>query len=325
MPRVRRIIPFSWWPANWGLSGSRRKRAEAEYYWEGEELDYKLIEIDDPIGASAGSDEYKLARLKLDRRYHKIGEYEYSWGLVQYDPNKDAATKARDLAKLKHQFGKINGEELEYELLDLAHVDHESEDYRRAKLRLDLRFRRISDEEFEHGNLLINYPDQDSEEAVKAMLKHDLKHKKITEKTYDERLLDLKFSDKNTIEYKLALLDIAKKHGELSELAWEKESATVIQQPWFNIVGADQRAGGTGTTLAVELDWNEYFPRFLEAQGWTGMTDDDIVNSWFEEAMRQMVDPELTEDQIDAMEDEDYMPRRGAKRRKGDDGRTEYS
>jgi hypothetical protein len=261
----------------------------------------------------------------MEKRYNKVGEYDYGHGIIAYDPNMDETSKSRELAKFRHRFGKINGEELEYELLDLAHIDKNGEDYRRSRLRLDLRFRRISDEEYERSNLLITYPDDTSEDAVRAMFKHDFKHGKITDEQYDHSLLDLKFDDHESIEYKLAQLDLEKKHGNITENEWEKETATILKEPWFNIMGADQRAGATGSTLAIELDWNEFFPRFLETQGWTGHSDDEIVDRWFEEAMRQMVDPGLSDEQMDAMEDEDYMPPRGTKRRRNDDGRTEYS
>ena len=38
-------LPFSMMPASWGLKGKSRAIAEAEYYYEGEELEKVLDEI----------------------------------------------------------------------------------------------------------------------------------------------------------------------------------------------------------------------------------------------------------------------------------------
>lgn len=43
--KKRRLIPFSWLPASWGLKGRVRLEAEAAYYLEGEELETRLEQI----------------------------------------------------------------------------------------------------------------------------------------------------------------------------------------------------------------------------------------------------------------------------------------
>jgi hypothetical protein len=286
MAKIHRIIPFALWPANWGLSGSRRATAEAEYYWEGEDLDRRLLDINHP---DRDSKEYKLALCKLDRRYNKIGEFDYEYGLIAHNPAIADSVRSVELSKLKHRFGKINAEELDYEVLEHQHANKEAEAYIKDKLTLDI------------------------------------KHKKITEFQRDETLLRLRFEDHESKDFLLAMLDLQLKHGAIKEYQWEKETATLNEEPWFNVIGADQRGTTNGQQLAIELDWNEYFPRFLESKGWSGPTDDAIVDAWFTEAMYQMVQPDLTPEQMQAMEDEDYIPRRGTQRTKRDDGRSEYS
>ena len=39
-------LPFSMMPASWGLKGKSRAIAEAEYYYDGEELEKALAAID---------------------------------------------------------------------------------------------------------------------------------------------------------------------------------------------------------------------------------------------------------------------------------------
>ena len=65
-------LPFSMMPASWGLKGKSRAIAEAEYYYEGEELEEILAEI------NAESDEDKeLAKLEVQVKNGKIGQYEF--------------------------------------------------------------------------------------------------------------------------------------------------------------------------------------------------------------------------------------------------------
>ena len=65
-------LPFSMMPASWGLSGKTRAIAEAEYYYEGDELEEILAEL------NADSDNDKeLAKLEVQLKNGKIGQYEF--------------------------------------------------------------------------------------------------------------------------------------------------------------------------------------------------------------------------------------------------------
>ncbi len=65
-------LPFSMMPASWGLKGKARAKAEAEYYYEGEELEKVLAGID------AETDEDKvIAELDIDLKNEKISQSDY--------------------------------------------------------------------------------------------------------------------------------------------------------------------------------------------------------------------------------------------------------
>tara|TARA_B100000900_G_C20539760_1_gene699930 strand:- start:781 stop:1302 length:522 start_codon:yes stop_codon:yes gene_type:complete len=65
-------VPFSMMPASWGLKGKTRAIAEAEYYYEGDELEEILAEI------NADSDgDKELAKLEVQLKNGKIGQYEF--------------------------------------------------------------------------------------------------------------------------------------------------------------------------------------------------------------------------------------------------------
>lgn len=289
MSRKYRIIPFSLWPANWGLTGSRRAKALAEYYYDGEDLAYQLLDIDFEE-ANRDDPAYRTAKLKLDYRYHKISEFDYGLGLIENNEHLSQVDQQREIAKYLNKFGKINEEELEYKLFDLSHTIKDTESYIREKLKLDVRFGKKSEEQA------------------------------------DRELLDIKYSDKNAKDYKIEMLALDLKWGKISENEHDKQIATLNREPWFNIMGADKHIKGENVRLSVELDWNEFFIEFLEKQGWTGMTPDEIVDRWFEGAMRQMLDIDIG-DEVD-MDDgsSDPMPIASAitRKTKGEDGLSEY-
>jgi hypothetical protein len=284
MAKIKRIIPFGWWPANWGLTGTIRAVSEAEYYWDGEDLAYRILDIDHEDKSTKS---YRTAKLKLDYRYHKIGEFDYGLGLIENDEKLTEVDREREMAKYLHKFGKISTEELEYKLFELSYDVKDTESYRRDKLKLDVRFGHKTEEEAEH------------------------------------ELLDMSFNDKTSIDYKIAQLGLELKFGNITENQHDKEVATLLREPWFNVIGAEHMIRGENTQMAIELDWNEYFIQFLESKGWTGVTPDEIVDKWFEEAMRQMLNIDNPLDIDDGSSDP--MPMAGVSRTKRDDGLTEYS
>jgi len=283
MGKIRRIIPFGFWPSNWGMAGKRREEAEAEYYWSGEDLDYRLLDIrhDDQE-----SKEYRTAKLKLDYRYHKVGEFDYGLGLLENNEKLTESSRAREIAKYLNRFGKITAEDLEYQLFELSYEVKDTEAYFKEKLKLDVRFG------------------------------------KKTEQEADQELLDHKFDDKSSIDYKKEQLVLDRKWGKISENEFEKQTATLDKEPWFDFIGADKKITGDAVQAAVELDWNDYFVEFLESKGWSGSSPDEIVDKWFEDMMKQMLNV-YEEDLIDDGS-ENPMPLASHSRTKRDDGLTEY-
>lgn len=143
----RKLIPFKWLPASWGLRGKSYKEAEANYYYEGEELEHKLAEI--------------------------------------------------------------------------------------------------------------NFEGQDLEEKK---LEIDLKYKKLDEQAYDKKL------------------------------------ATVRKEPWVGAVESkyDGKQGLSG--FYFKLDWNEYFIKMLNENGYQGITDEETVEQWFNDVNRAYLEEMIEED-----------------------------
>lgn len=70
--KKKRLIPFSMLPASWGLVGKSRAIAEAEYYYDGEDLEKALSEIN-----ATTDTEKEIAKLEVDLKYQKIGQAEF--------------------------------------------------------------------------------------------------------------------------------------------------------------------------------------------------------------------------------------------------------
>jgi hypothetical protein len=85
--------------------------------------------------------------------------------------------------------------------------------------------------------------------------------------------------------------EIAKENK--SEPLSEKEIATMKKLPYIKVLDTqvDRKNPSNGF---FELDWNEYFVDDLKKAGYTGSTDEEIVDKWFK-ALCQSV---ATEDQL---------------------------
>jgi hypothetical protein len=108
--KKKKLLPFSWLPASWGLTGKSRQRAEAEYYHTGEELELKLAEIEfsDPDQHSA----LVRAKLNINLRHNKISHAKYDEEIAVLDVDNVDDAELNVLA-VRLQHGKIS--QVEYE------------------------------------------------------------------------------------------------------------------------------------------------------------------------------------------------------------------
>lgn len=66
---------------------------------------------------------------------------------------------------------------------------------------------------------------------------------------------------------------------ELTGTDLEKQLATNHEESWVSVVGIEFEADDP-TVGNFQLDWNEYFIEFLTENGYSGRTEEDIVNQW---------------------------------------------
>ncbi len=93
-----------------------------------------------------------------------------------------------------------------------------------------------------------------------------------------------------------------------------KELATEKKEPWVAVL--DTHVNGENIRNGFfELDWNEYFVLQLRQAGYTGETEEAVVDQWFQELCRNI-----------GAESDINMERRGSgfvNRALRDDGKTE--
>jgi hypothetical protein len=95
-----------------------------------------------------------------------------------------------------------------------------------------------------------------------------------------------------------------------------KEIATEKKEPWVQVLETHVNKENVRNGF-FELDWNEYFVLQLRSNGYTGATDEEIVDVWFSELCRNVGGEEGVD-----------MSRRGSgfvNKALRDDGKTEVS
>lgn len=108
----------------------------------------------------------------------------------------------------------------------------------------------------------------------------DMRHGRLSKYEY-EKLVAENNKDLNEVEKELELLRIEFENGKLTKMQYEKESFTLQEKPWVGVIdqGIDLDQGVNG--FLIELDWNEYWIEFLRLNGYTGATDEQIIETWF--------------------------------------------
>lgn len=80
---MKKKLPFWMLPASWGLKGKTRSIAEAEYYFEGKELEEKLAEID---GNTPEDKEIAVLAVKLKHEEISQDAYDKAVATIRKEP-----------------------------------------------------------------------------------------------------------------------------------------------------------------------------------------------------------------------------------------------
>ncbi len=79
----------------------------------------------------------------------------------------------------------------------------------------------------------------------------------------------------------------AEKYTVRSEPVDAKAAATAKKEPWVTVLNTHVNPENPKNGF-FELDWNEYFVLMLKQNGYTGKTEEEIVDAWFGDLCREI-------------------------------------
>lgn len=111
----------------------------------------------------------------------------------------------------------------------------------------------------------------------------------ITQKKLDERianeLMELKSAFAKALEKERGEIEAGFKAAIEAHLTNEKELRYESEEPFVSIIGEREAADGS---VELVLDWNKAFIRKLRRNGYSGGSDDAMVNMWLSTLSRQI-------------------------------------
>ena len=115
-------------------------------------------------------------------------------------------------------------------------------------------------------------------------------------KNFVKKILGLDKLEAEALEAKQAaealLLKAQETEKKLAEVTkTPKEIATEKKEPWVAVLDTHVNKDNIRNGF-FELDWNEYFVVQLKTAGYTGETDEAVVDQWFNELCRNVASEE---------------------------------
>ena len=250
-----RLIPFWMLPAFWGLTGADRELEYIKYNYSGIEQENKLNY------AINKHDKFEFNKLDLDikLKYDLISDVEYRLKINDLMFQNKKKTKQQyniDNFTINYEFNLIDEEEYEYGVNEEKYKNKkEGHEYKLAKINLDK------------------------------------KYNHITVKDYDYQVNDI-INQPSTYEWQKNKIDLDLQYGSINQQQYDKSLCTIKGEPYFEVINGrfdtpDEDSIGTGG-FSFELDYNDIFVQKLKDEGWTGHSDQQIVDEYFKEICKQV-------------------------------------
>lgn len=183
----------------------------------------------------------------------------------------------------------------------------------------------LKDEALERKLAEININDKN--ELALKLLDLNRKYKHITKEDYDYKYADLKFTDGH--EGTLAKLELDKKYGKITDMEYEKAVYSLDGKPWVGVSGSEYNPDHGTSGFSFELDWNDAFVEMCIASGYSGHTDEQVVEQWFEDVASEQYYAEMMTTEQEFMEgtpvDTKSVPATRTTHERIDDTKTKHS
>lgn len=183
-------------------------------------------------------------------------------------------------------FYELSGESLSRRLNDIRNADnkvaHEDE-----ALKLDWHHDHITYAEYQKAGLAYQLARGEIDQLQHDIqtIKNDAAFSKHSPYERDVLIAQRRFPEAG-VERSIAILEVDHMHEKISKQKFAKEKATLLEEPWVDTVesGFDPKEGVNGFHLT--LDWNSYWVEYLRMNGYTGLSESDIVEKWFADVCR---------------------------------------
>lgn len=194
----------------------------------------------------------------------------------------------RERARIEYEY---DGDDRAIKLLELEEPTKETQ---KKILTLKVSNGMIDDHEFQMAIIDIETKDDPIANQL-AKLKLDYDQGKISIHQYEIKSAELEHGSES-IEYKLALLKQQVALGEINDFEYEKKVATVLNQPWIKVVDSSYTPEAGIDGFSFDLDYNRIFVQYLKEHGYTGLTDDEVVEEWFNDVSKSELANEIEAD-----------------------------
>lgn len=212
--------------------------------------------------------------MKGDTRKRAEAEYNFTGEtlervLLDIDYPNDNDDRAKKLLDVENKYGYITPYAFD---LGLARINIKDDvDFAKAELDIEKNYDMVSSRDYEMKVAQLTLTDDDLKRAeLKIMRNYD----DISEEDYNRQITELNFSGDELI---LENMYLDFKEGKITEKEYSKRIATTKGEAW---VDGSIKLDGTGKSF-VEIDWNEMFIEGLRDKGYTGLTDEEIIEMWW--------------------------------------------
>lgn len=166
----------------------------------------------------------------------------------------------------------LEGEALEYRLLEIQEAGVPTDATLIAKLNLDLKYHHISEYNYQVEMADLTHAKNDERERAFLVIERDFN--KISSEEYDRAMVALDFAGDELL---LETMHLDFKEGKITENEYAKQVANINGTAW---VAGDIKLDGKGKPF-MEMDWNEAFIEGLRDKGYSGLNDEEIIGTWW--------------------------------------------
>lgn len=157
----------------------------------------------------------------------------------------------------------------------------------------------ISDpKERELALINLKYRNLNDEKSIKnkelEILELKKKYNEISDFDYELRRAELVFESKEKIEEEKN--EIMFKYKKISETEYERNLANIRKEPWIKIVSEFLFEINNSPKLGFKFEWNEYFIKYLESNGYKGFSEESIVEKWFNDVVKNNILTDMDDD-----------------------------